>query len=269
MTLKSTHIAALALFTAIAANTVYAADKITDQNKTLATVNGIAIPESRLNLNISALAQQGKPDTPELRKKIQNELIDLEVIAQEAHKKGLDNEAKIIQIIAVTKQNILRNAFVQDYVKHHPIADATLKQQYEKQKKSLTGRKEYKVAHILVSSKKEAKSIIAKLKKKANFNKLAKSKSKDTGSKEHGGELGWTNPQAFVQPFGEAIIKLKKGQISAPVQTQFGWHVIKLEDVRNLNIPAFEKIKAQLAKRMQQVALQKAVKALRANAKIE
>ncbi|MDX8400635.1 MAG: peptidylprolyl isomerase [Gallionellaceae bacterium] len=269
MTLKSTHIAAFALFTAIAANTVYAADKMSHQSKTLATVNGIVIPESRLELNIQALAQQGKPDTPELRKKIQNELIDLEVIAQEAHKKGLDNEAKIIQIIAVTKQNILRNAFVQDYMKHHPIADATLKQEFDKQKKALTGRKEYKVAHILVSTEKEAKSIIAKLKKKANFNKLAKAKSKDAGSKKGGGELGWTTPRAFVQPFGEAIIKLKKGKISAPVQTQFGWHVIKLEDVRNLKIPSFDQIKAQLAKRMQQVAIQKAVKALRANAKIK
>lgn len=267
--LKPSHMASLALVTAIASNMVYAADKIADQEKALATVNNVAIPQARLDMNIKAITQQGQPDSPELRKKIRDELIDLEVIAQEASKKGLDKQPETAQIIEITKQNILRNAFAQDYVKAHPIAEDTLKQEYENQKKTVVGRKEYKVAHILVDSEKEAQSIVAELKKKASFEKIAKEKSKDPGSKAQGGQLGWTNPGAFVQPFGEAIVKLNKGQISAPVQTQFGWHVIKLEDVRDLKIPAFEEIKTNLEKRMQQIGLQEAVKSLRANAKIE
>lgn len=269
---KSFHIAALAAAIGLTANVAFAADTATsaDAQKPAATVNGIAIPQARMDLNLKAITQQGQPDSPELRRKIRDELIDLEVIAQEAHRKGLDAQPEIAQIIEITKENILRNAFAQDYVKTHPISDDALKAEYEKQKQSLIGRKEYKVAHILVESEKEAQAIVSELKKKpASFDKIAKAKSKDPGSKAQGGELGWTNPAAFVQPFGEAIVKLNKGQISSPVQTQFGWHVIKLEDVRDLEIPPFDKVKATLEKRMQQMALMEAVKALRANAKVE
>lgn len=267
--LKFTNIAALALLGAIAANTVNAADKVAEQGNTAAVVNGVAIPQARIDMNIKAIAQQGQPDSPELRKKIRDELIDLEVIAQEAAKKGLDKQAEVAQIIEVTKQNILRNAFAQDYVKTHPISEETIKQEYENQKKLVTGRKEYKVAHILVESEKEAQAIVASLKKGGKFDKLAKEKSRDPGSKEQGGALGWTNPGAFVQPFGEAIIKLGKGQISAPVQTQYGWHVIKLEDLREVKIPAYEEVRQSLEKRLQQQGIMEGIKSLRANAKIE
>lgn len=266
---KFTHIAGLALLAAIAvANPVSAADKVAEQGKVVATVNNVAIPQARFDLNLNAITKQGQPDSPEVRKKIKDELIDLEVIAQEARKRGLDKQPEVSQIIDVTTQNVLRNAFAQDYVKTHPISEDTLKHEYENQKKVLAGRKEYKIAHILVDSEKEAQSIVVLLEKKGDFAKLATEKSKDPGSKSHGGELGWTNPGAFVRPFGDAMIKLNKGQISAPVQTPLGWHIIKLEDVRDFEMPPYDKVKANLEKRMQQMALQEAVKALRATAKI-
>jgi len=142
-----------------------------------------------------------------------------------------------------------------------------LKQDYEALK-ARVGSKEYKVSHVLVATEEEAKAI-AKRVKKEKFAKVAKEKSKDPGSKENGGDLGWTVPTNFVQPFGEAILKLSKGQISAPVQTQYGWHIIRLADTRELKVPTFEEVRPQLEKRKQQEAIQKAITELREKAKIE
>lgn len=270
MKLKSVHLAALAVLGAIAAATpVNAADKVGGQGKPVATVNDIAIPQGRFDLELKSITQQGQPDSPELRTKIKEELIDLEVIAQEARKKGLDKQPEVAQMIEVTQQNILRNAFAQDYLKKHPIAEVKLMQVYENQKLALAGKKEYKVAHILVDSEKEAKAIAASIKNKGKFDKIAREKSKDPDSKVSGGELGWRLQAAFAEPLGEVMIKLDKGQISEPVQTQFGWHIIKLEDVRDFVLPPYDKVKGDLEKRLQQRAFRETVKALRAKAKID
>ena len=234
----------------------------------IATVNSIAIPQARLDLNVKAAAQQGQTDSPELRSKIKEELVELELIAQDARKKGLDKQPEVLQIIEVTKQNILRTAYAQDFIKHHPITEETLKQEYENQKKAQDGKKEYKAAHILVDSEKEAQEVVALLKNKGDFAKIAREKSKDSRSKPQGGELGWINPAAFVPALSEAMLKLNKGQSSAPVQTKFGWHIIKLEDMRDFVIPPYDKVKGDLEKRLQQKALVESIKVLRANAKI-
>lgn len=269
MTSKSAQITALAFLVGMAAaNPVSAANKGGPQDKPLAIVNNIAIPQARLELNVKAAGQQGQPDSPELRKQIKEELIDLELIAQEARKKGLDKQPEVAQIIEVTTQKILRSAFAQDYIENHPIAEDKLKQIYENQKQALVGKKEYKVAHILVDSEKEAQAIAALLKNKGKFDKLAKEKSKDQGSKAQGGELGWTNPAVFAPSFGEAMLKLNKGQTSAPVQTPSGWHIIKVQDIRDFEIPPYDKVKANLEKRLQQTAIQEMVKTLRTGAKI-
>ncbi len=279
MMLKPSTIAALAILAAITTNTVNAAennaaDKASapvaapDNNATI-TVNNVAIPQARIDLRLKAASQQGQPDSPELRKAVRDDLINLEVISQEATKKGLGANPEIAQQIELAKQSALAGAFVQDYVKTHPIAESALKQEYDSLK-ALLGNKEYKVAHILVSSEKEAQAVIAELKKKGSkFDKIAKEKSKDPGSKDKGGDLGWTVPSNFVQPFAEAILSLKKGQLSAPVQTQFGWHVIKLEDERDLKAPEFETVKGNLERRLEQQSIQDAIKALRANAVIK
>lgn len=267
--LKPSNIAALALLAAIAANTVNAADKVAEQDKnTAATVNGVAIPQARVDLRLKAATQQGQADSPEMRKAIKDDLINLEVLSQEAAKKGLDKQDEIAQQLALARQSVLAGAFVQNYAKSHPIAEELLKQDYENLKKRV-GNTEYKVAHILVESEKDAKAILADLKKKGKFDKIAKEKSKDPGSKEHGGELGWTVPSNFVPQFAEAITKLSKGQISEPVQTQFGWHIIKLDDTRDLKVPSFDEVKPNIEKRLQQQAIQEAIKGLRANAEIK
>ncbi|MEQ1532043.1 MAG: peptidylprolyl isomerase [Sideroxydans sp.] len=238
------------------------------EDKSIALVNGVNIPQSRLDLRIKvATTQGGQPDSPEMRKAIRDDLVNLEVISQAAVKAGLDKQPEAAQQIELARQQVLAGAFVQDYAKTHPIADADLKQEYEALK-GRVGNKEYKVSHILVQTEEEAKAV-AKRVKKEKFAKVAKEKSKDPGSKDNGGDLGWTVPTNFVQPFGEAILKLNKGQLSDPVQTQYGWHVIRLEDTRELKVPTFEEVKPQLEKRKQQEAIQKAIADMRDKAKVE
>ncbi len=260
--LKFSKFALLSALLAVAAG-AQAADE-----KSAALVNGVSIPQARVDMRVKAAAQQGQPDTPELRKAVRDDLINLEVISQAATKSGLDKQPEVAQQLELARQSVLAGAYVQDYAKTHPISDDALKQEYENLKLRV-GNKEYKLSHILVESEDEAKKAAAELKKGGKFAKIAKTKSRDPGSAEKGGDLGWNVPSNFVQPFGEAVLKLNKGQVSEPVQTQYGWHIIKLEDTRELKVPTFEELKPNLEKRLQQQALQKAIEDLRGKAKIE
>jgi peptidyl-prolyl cis-trans isomerase C len=260
--LKYSKFAALALLSAITlSSTAYA------ETKNAATVNGVAIPESRLDMRVKAAMAQGQPDTPELRNAVRDELINIEVLAQAANKKGLGKKADVLQQIDLSKQTILASAFVQDYVKSHPISDDTLKQEYEKINKQ-RGTKEYKVSHILVKTEDEAKVVADQL-KNSKFEDVAMDKSQDPGSSVKGGDLGWAVPSNFVKPFADAMVGLSKGQISAPVQSQFGWHIIKLEDTRDLKVPSFDEVKPNLTQHMQQQLVQKAISEQRAKATIK
>jgi len=205
--------AALAIFGALAIHPAYA------EEKSAALVNGISIPQARLEFRVKAATAQGQADTPELRKAIREDMINLEVLAQEA---------------------------------------ANL------------GKNEYNARHILVETEAEAKAIIAQLGKKGNFDKIAKEKSKDAGSAGRGGSLNWAVPSNFVAPFANALTTLKKGAYTKePVQTQFGWHVIKLDDVRELNAPPFDDVKPQIHQRLTQQSIQGIINDLRSKAKIE
>ena len=233
----------------------------------LATVNGTPIPQSRADLLIKKRIEQGQTDTPQLKQSVRESLIHRELIIQEALKKGLDKNPDVATQIDMAKQDVLVNAFVQDYLKNTPVNDDALKAEYEKIKTQM-GDKEYKARHILVEKEAEAKDIIAQIKKGAKFEKLAE-KSKDP-SKSSGGDLGWSPANAYVKPFAEAMTALKKGEYTKePVQSQFGWHVIRLDDVRPIPVPPFEQVKPQLAQRMQQQAVEKAITDLKAKAKIE
>ncbi|OIR04252.1 putative parvulin-type peptidyl-prolyl cis-trans isomerase precursor [mine drainage metagenome] len=266
--LKFSKFVLLSALLAIAAS-AQAADEKAAADKPAALVNGVAIPQARVDMRIKAAAQQGQPDSPEMRKAIRDDIINLEVISQAAAKSGLDKQAEVAQQLELARQSVLAGAYVQDYAKSHPIPDDVLKQEYEALK-ARVGNKEYKLAHILVQTEDEAKKVEAELKKKgAKFAKIAKEHSKDPGSKDNGGDLGWAVPSNFVQPFGEAVVKLNKGEVSAPVQTQYGWHIIKLEDTRELKVPTFEEMKPNLEKRKQQEAVQKLIEDLRSKAKIE
>ena len=261
--LKTVKIAALAIIGILAINPAFAEDK------SAAMVNGISIPQSRIDLRVKAAAAQGQPDTPELRKAVREDMINLEVVAQEAKKTGLDKNPEVIEQIELAKESVLVGAYVQDYAKSHPISEDQLKQEYDKLKATL-GSKEYSVSHILVDTEDEAKAIIAQLGKKGKFDKIAKAKSKDAGSAEKGGSLGWAVPSNFVPPFANALLTLKKGTYTKePVKTQFGWHIIKLDDERSLKVPSFEELKPQIEQRLQQKTIQDLITELRSKAKIE
>lgn len=255
-------------FALLSALLAFAAGAQAAEDKSEVLVNGVSIPKARVDMRVKAAAQQGQPESEELRKAVREDLINLEVISQAASKNGLDKQAEIAQQLELARQSVLAGAFVTDFVKNNPVNQDAMKQEYEAMK-ARVGNKEYKLSHILVDSEDEAKKVAADLKKGGKFGKIAKSKSKDPGSKDNGGELGWAVPSNFVQPFAEAVTKLNKGQISAPVQTQFGWHVIKLDDTRELKVPTFEEMKPNLEKRMQQQAIQKLIEDLRGKAKIE
>lgn len=260
--LKTSNFAVLAILGALAINPAFAEDK------SAALVNGVSIPQSRIDMRVQAAAAQGQPDSPDLRKAIRDDMINLEVMSQEAVKLGLNKKDEVVQQIELARQSVLAGAFVQDFAKNHPISDDQLKQEFERLKAKL-GNKEYNVRHILVETQEEAKAIIEKLGKKEKFEKLAE-KSRDAGSAEHGGSLDWAVPNNFVPPFASALLKLKKGEYTKePVETQYGWHVIKLDDTRDLKAPPFEEAKPQLQQRLHQQAIQKEIADLRAKSKIE
>jgi peptidyl-prolyl cis-trans isomerase C len=234
----------------------------------VATVNGVAIPKSRVDAIIRERAQQGMPDNEEMRKAIRDELINREVIVQEANRRGMTKSADIQSQIDMARQAVVVRAFLQDFVKTHQVSDDAVKAEYEKVKGQM-GSKEYKARHVLVEKEAEAKDIIAKLKKGEKFEELAKL-SKDPGSKDRGGDLDWNTPASYVKPFSDALVKLEKGKYTeVPVQTQFGFHVIQLDDVRDVKFPAFDEVKAGLQQRLQQQMLEKAVADLRGKAKVE
>jgi peptidyl-prolyl cis-trans isomerase C len=232
-------------------------------------VNGKEIPASRIEAVVKNQIAQGRQDTPDLRNNIKEELINREIVVQEAVKKGLDKQANVAAQIDFTRQEILFRAYLEDYLRNNPVNEEALKKEYERIKPQLPA-KEYHVRHILVEKEDEAKGLIAQIKKGGNFEKLAAEKSKDPGSKVKGGDLDWAPAERYVKPFGDALTKLKKGQMTeAPVQTQFGWHVIRLEDERATKVPTFEEAKGELQQLMQRQLVQKVVADLRAKAKVE
>ena len=238
------------------------------ESATFATVNGKAIPKLRADALIAGQAAQGQPDSPELRKAVMEELVRREVLTQESLKKGFDKKPEVQGQIDLARQGVLIGAYLNEYVRTHPVTDDQIKKEYEEIKAKL-GSKEYKARHILVEKEDEAKAIIEKLKKGAKIEDLAKD-SKDPGSKERGGDLGWANPASFVPPFSAAMTRLEKGKFTeTPVKSDFGWHVILLEDTRELKLPGIDEAKGQIGQQLQQRQVQKHIDDLRAKAKVE
>ena len=233
-----------------------------------ATVNGKPIKQSLFDFIVKDATDHGQKVDDNEREVIMSKLISSELILQEAQKAGLDKKPDYLIKEEFAKRDLLVNLYMQDYIKTHPVSEADTKAAYEKFKTEL-GDKEYSARHILVASEAEAKDVIAQLNKGGHFAKIAKEKSIDPGSKEKGGDLGWFALGGMVKPFGDAVSKLQKGKTSnEPVQTQFGWHVIKLEDVRELKAPAYEKVKDGLQKQLTQRQVEKMMTDLRAKATI-
>ena len=238
------------------------------------SVNGVLIPQAYFDmLGRQAAASPNRPGAPpapaDPKAAIREELVNREILSQAAKKKGLDKNAEVSAQMELARQGVLIQAYLEDHVKSNPVTDEDLKKQYE-QIKGQMGDNEYKVRHILVEKEDDAKAVIADLKKGGDFSKIAKEKSNDPGSKENGGDLDWGPAGRYVKPFADSLKALQKGQTTdAPVQTQFGWHVIRLEDVRPVKAPGFDEVKDNLRQRAQQEQIGKVVADLRSKAKIE
>lgn len=263
---KLSRLAALFVAGAIIATPVLAQKSKAADSST--KVNGQAIPQYVFDAFAAEQKAQGAPDSPELQAAIKEELVRREILSQEAKKKGLDKKPELIGQMELAKQAVLIRALLSEQVRANPISEDKLKKDYEAIKINL-GSTEYKARHVLVEKEEDAKAIIAKLDKGEKFADLAK-QSKDPGSKDNGGELGWSSPNTFVKPFAEALGKLKKGEYTkTPIKTDFGYHVIQLDDTRPLNPPPFDQVKPQLQQRAGQQLVEQYVKDLRAKAKVE
>jgi peptidyl-prolyl cis-trans isomerase C len=234
----------------------------------VATVNGKAIPQSRVDLIVSAQKAQGRPDSEDLRKAVRDNLITQEVVMQESVKKGFDKKADVQTQLEFARQEILINAYLAEFARAHPVSPETVKAEYDTFKTSM-GDKEYKARHILVEKEEDARAIINGLKKGDKFEELAK-QSKDPGSRDKGGDLDWSVPGNYVKAFGEALTKLEKGKFTeTPVKTDYGYHVILLEDVRAYNAPSLDELKPQITQNLQRQTVMKHIQELRSKAKID
>ncbi len=234
----------------------------------VATVNGKPIPKSRVDSVVRQQTGRGVQDNDQLRKAVLERLVNFELVVQDAEKKGMTRNAELQAQLDMARQQVIFNAYIEDYFKARPIKDEALRAEYNKVR-SQRGDKEFKARHILVEKETEAREILEKLGKGEKFDDLAKV-SRDAGSKDKGGELDWASPGTFVKPFADALSKLEKGKTTdAPVQSQFGFHIIRLDDVRAAPFPSFEQAKGQIQQYIQEQELQKVFSDLRAKAKIE
>jgi len=237
----------------------------------VAIVNGTAIPQSRSAALLQTVpAQQQQGDPAQLKSAIREELINREVLMQEAAREGITNDATVKQQMVLASQAVAIRALLEKYLAAHQPSDAELKKQYDTAIAQMGAHKEYHLHHILVDNEQQAKDLIAKIKAGAKFEDLAKQFSKDPGSGKNGGDLDWSDPSAYVPEFAKAAETLKPGQMTeTPVKTQFGWHIIRLDGVRDQAPPPFDTVKPQLAQAAQKAQVQEFESALRAKAKIQ
>jgi peptidyl-prolyl cis-trans isomerase C len=254
-TLVAAAIATLAAMPALAQN--------------IAIVNGKAVPTARADALAQQVAKSGRPVTPEMQGQLREEVIMREIFMQEAQKRGLDVTDDFRVQMELARQTLLIRELFAEFQKQNPVTDADAKAEYDKFAAANSG-KEYKASHILVEKEAEAKAIIASLKKGGKFDAIAKKSSKDPGSGANGGQLDWAPAGSYVKEFSEAMVALEKGKTTvAPVKSQFGFHIIRLEDVRETQLPKFEEVKPQIAQQLSQQKLAEFQQSLRTKAKVE
>jgi peptidyl-prolyl cis-trans isomerase C len=236
----------------------------------IAIVNGKAVPKARFDSFVDQVTKQGnQPRTPELERQIKDELVLREIFLQEAERRGLQRSPDYKTQMDIARQSILIRELFTDFQKTSAVTDADVQAEYDKFK-GQAGEKEFRARHILVEKEDEAKDLIAKLKAGAKFEDLAKASSKDPGSAQNGGDLDWAAPGNYVPEFSQAMTKLEKGQFTQePVKSQFGYHVILLEDVRQAQFPSLEEVKPQITQRLQQQKLAKFRDDLKAKARTD
>jgi peptidyl-prolyl cis-trans isomerase C len=233
------------------------------------SVNGVTIPNAYFDAMNREREQSGQPASPDFANAMKDELVNREVLSQAAKKKGIDKSPMVVAQMDMARQAVLIRAYFDDYVKANPISDVQLKTDYDKYVVQL-GDKEYKVRHILVDKEDDAKGIIASLKRGETFEKLAKEKSKDTGSKDNGGDLDWAPAGRYVPEFANAVKALPKGQLTeSPIKSPFGYHVIRVDDSRAMKVPGFDEVKDKFRQQAQQDQVARLIQELRGKAKIE
>ena len=245
------------------------APKPAAKGDTVAKVNGVAVPQARVDFMMQQQTARGAPDTEQMRAMVRDELVNREVVAQEAARTGVAKQPEVQTQLDLARQEIIVGAYIRDWVKKHPVTDAEVQKEYDRAKGE-AGDKEYKARHILVETEDQAKGMIAELKKGGKFEELAAKNSKDTGTKERGGDLDWNVPSVFDRAFADAMVKLDKGKFTEqPVQTRFGFHVIQLDDVRPVKFPPLAEVKPRIQQRLVQNKVEELIRGLRAKAKVE
>jgi peptidyl-prolyl cis-trans isomerase C len=235
----------------------------------IATVNGIKVPKARADVLMQQQQGRGMQDNDQTRAMVREELVNREVVAQEAQRAGFAKRPDVQTQLDLARQEIIVGAYIRDWVRKHPVTDAEVQQQYDKAKAE-AGEREYRARHILLENEDEAKAMIAELKKGGKFDELANKNSKDPGSKERGGDLDWNVPQTFDRQFSDAMVKLEKGKYTeTPVRTRFGFHVIQLDDVRPVKFPALADVKPRIQQQLVQNKVEELIRGLRAKAKVE
>jgi len=255
------HALALALTTLVALSAA--------QAQNIAVVNGKPVPKGRVDTLIQQAEKAGQKVSPEMQQQARDQVVLREIFTQEAERRGLQSSADYRAQMELARQSILIRSLFEDFRAKNPISDEAAKVEYEKFKAQSAGT-EYRARHILVEKEDEAKALIAQIKGGASFEELAKKSSKDPGSGANGGDLDFAKPDAYVPEFSQAMTKLKKGEMTeVPVKSQFGFHVIRLDDTREAEFPAFDAVKGQIKQRMEQVRIQEFQEGLRAKAKTD
>ena len=235
----------------------------------VAIVNGKAVPLARVEALAQQVAASGRPVDDQVRAQLKEEVVLREIFMQEAQKRGVGATEEFKTQMELARQTIMIRTLFSDYQKKNPITPAAIQAEYDKFV-AANGGKEFRARHILVESEDEAKAIIKSIKGGAKFEDIAKKQSKDPGSGANGGDLDWAAAASYVTEFSEAMVKLDKGQMTeAPVKTQFGWHVIRVDDVRQAKLPSLEEVKPQVLQQMQQQQLSEYQRNLREKAKVE
>ena len=223
----------------------------------IAIVNGKAVPTARVDALMEQILKQGQQRrTPELDAQVRDEVVLREMFVQEAEKRGFQGKADYKAQMEFARQTILIRELFTQYQAAHPVTDAEIQAEYAKS--SSAGGTEYRARHILVDTEDQAKALIAQLKAGAKFEDLAKKSSKDTGSGENGGDLDFASANVYVPEFGQAMVKLKKGEMTElPVKSQFGWHIIRLDDTREAQAPSLAEVRPQLEQKLGQLKIAK------------
>ena len=235
----------------------------------VATVNGSAIPRARMDFMLRQQVARGAPDNEQTRAAVREDLVNRELVAQEAARTGIHKKQEVQLQLDMARQEVLVGAYLNEHMRKNAVSDADVQQEYDRAR-AQTGATEYHARHILLETEEEAQRVLAELKKGGKFEEVARKSSKDEGTRERGGDLDWNVPAAFDKAFSDAMVKLDKGQITPqPVRSRFGFHVIQLEDQRAVNFPPLAQVRPQIQQRLARQKVEALVKGLRAKAKVE